>query len=316
MKFISGRAMVLSALCLTPVTCMAAIDEDSVRQGAGAALYLSKDNEGFVTQRAAIEYLPKYKHADSLTGFRYTTHHFEQNDWSRSGQQISILHRETDPATANGWQAEGGFFRQGQHDLFTADANYRRMLAERTGLELFLSRDWVETANALDKGIHFTFSGIALEQGLGAHVTVVGIGGRQNFSDGNARNHRRLKLIVQPDLDLGLTLQARYRAYDSSSENVGRNYFNPGHYEESMLALAWRKKIQGWNASVTAGYGQQKVGDDPRTATHLLEVGLQSPINRTDSFRMRGGLNSNGSFNGPNYRYRYLLAEWIIGFPD
>jgi len=109
---------------------------------------LSRDNEGFSIQRLAVEYLPVFRNGDALTGGRYTVHHFEQNDWSRSGQQITVMHRAIDPATANGWQLEAGLSRQGGHDLLSLDGNYHATLAERSGLELFVNRDWVETRNA------------------------------------------------------------------------------------------------------------------------------------------------------------------------
>ena len=136
----------------------------------------------------------------------------------------------------------------------------------------------------------------------------------QNFSDSNARNHRRLKLIFQPNLDSGLTLQARYRAYNSTSEDVGGAYFNPEQYTEKMLALGWRKKIEGWSLNLTTGIGQQKIADDPNSATHLIEGGLQSPPSPNYSVRLRAGLVQSASFNSPNYRYKYLQTEWIIPF--
>ncbi|MGN5477379.1 hypothetical protein ACTMU2_12180 [Cupriavidus basilensis] len=150
--------------------------------------------------------------------------------------------RKLDPATLNGWTLEGGIFTQGGHTLATVDGGYRLALAKRTSLEVFVNRDWVETQTALDRGVHYTFGGVALDQGIGPHVTVVGVAGQQYFSDGNRRDHGRLRLIYQPSLDLGLTLQARFRAYHSSQEDVGRAYFNPDHYSESMLAVGWRQR--------------------------------------------------------------------------
>ena len=311
MKYMLSKRLALFALCLASASGMAASDDESFKQAAGAALLVSGDTENFSIQQAAVEYLPKYKHAELLTGFRYTTHHFEQNDWQRSGQQVTFLHRNIVPATANGWQMGVGLFHQGGHNLLTVDGNYRVALGERTGLELFINQDWVKTATALNNGTHFTFPGLALEQGLGSHITLVGLGGQQNFSDGNSRTHGRFKLIVQPNLDLGMTLQARYRTYTSSSEDVGGAYFNPSGYEEAMLALGWRQKVHGWNARLTVGTGQQKVAGNPRTPTRLLEVGIQSPLNRTYSLRLHGGLNQSASFNGPDYRYNYLQIEWI-----
>jgi len=310
----AGKGAISLALSLASALGIAAGDNDSAAPGAGTALYLSKDNEGFYTQRAAAEYLPSFKHGDSLTGVRYTAHYFEQGDWSRNGRQLTFLHRDIDPRTANGWQLETGLFQQGGHDLLTLDGNYRVPLAERTALELFINRDWVETANALDRGINFTYAGGGVEQGFGPRVTVVGLAGRQDFSDGNYRNHGRVRLIIQPDLDLGLTLQARYRVYTSSSDDVGGAYFNPNRYDETLLAIGWRQRLLSWTGRLIAGAGRQHVADDPSTPTHLVEINVQSPPVHDSFFRVRGGLNQSASFNGPDYRYRYLQGELIVGF--
>jgi hypothetical protein len=314
MKSLSKKCVVSLALSLASASGMAAGDNDNFAPGAGAALYLSKDNEGFFTQRTAVEYLPRFKHGESLTGVRYTGHYFKQGDWSRSGEQLTFLHRDIEPATANGWQLDSGLFHQGGHDLLTADGNCRAALAERTALEVFVNRDWVETANALDKGVHFTYAGGGVEQGFGPHVTVIGLAGYQSFSDANSRNHGRIRLIIQPDLDLGLTLQARYRVYTSSSEDVGGAYFNPSRYDEAMLAIGWRQRLLGWTTRLTAGAGRQHVADDPSTPTRLLEIGAQSPPIHAYSIGLRGGFNQSASFNGPDYRYRYLQGELIVGF--
>jgi hypothetical protein len=282
--------------------------------GAGAALYVSKDNENFTTRRIAAEYLPTFNHGDSLTGVRYNQHYYEQGDWSRNGEQITLVHRDIDPATANGWQLDAGAFQQGGHAMLTLDGSFRRPLASSTALELFVDREWVETAPALDRGVHFTFAGGGLEQGLGSHVTVFGIAGYQDFSDGNSRNHGRVRVIVQPDLDLGLTLQARYRVYTSSQEDVGSAYFNPSRYDETLLAVTYRKRFMRWTGYAIAGAGRQHVADDPWTPTRLYEAWVQSPPVHAYSLRARAGYNKSASFNGPDYRYHYLLGELIIGF--
>jgi hypothetical protein len=282
-------------------------------QGVGALADFSADSESFNIRRVGVEMLPNFSHADFLGGVKYTDHHYEQNNWSRDGRQLSLLYRQIDTATANGLQLEAGVFSQGAHDLLTADANYRTPLAASTALEVFVNREWVETSAALDKGVSFTFGGFAIDHVLDRHFTLVGVAGLQNFSDDNFRNHGRVKLIYQPDPDLGLTLQLRYRAYTSSSSDVGGAYFNPGQYDETMLALGWRQRVSGWVANLTAGAGQQKVASDPYTPTLLLELGLQSPVkNRSYSFRLRAIMNQSASFNGPDYRYNLLHGEWIL----
>jgi hypothetical protein len=304
-------ALLLFALAGGPAL---AVGDDLAAPGAGAGFYLSKDNESFTTRRLAAEYLPRFAHGDSLTGVRATAHYYEQGDWSRHGEQVALVHRNIDPATANGWQLDAGAFQQGGHAMLTLDGSYRRPLAARTALELFVDREWVETAPALDRGVHFTLAGGGVEQGMGPHVTVIGLAGYQDFSDGNSRTHGRVRVIVQPDLDLGLTLQARYRAYTSSADDVGGAYFNPSRYDETLLAVAWRQRFMRWTGYLIAGAGRQHVADDPWTPTRLYEASVQSPPVHAYSLRARAGYNRSASFNGPDYRYHYLLGELIVGF--
>lgn len=297
-----------SAADVSPADAQAA--DDLARRGAGATIFMSHDNDNFTTQRIGAEYLAPYERIEALTGVRLTELHYGRDNWSRDGQQVSVLHRNVEPATAKGWQLEAGLLRQGGHDALTADGFYRTTVFTHTGAELMLSRDVVETINALDRGIYFTLAGASMEQPLTPRLTVVGLGARQEFSDGNHRNHARLKLIFQPNLDLGLTLQMRYRTYTSS--DISLAYFNPSHYDESMLALGWRQRTLGWSGSLTVGAGEQHVANDPATSTRLLELAVQNPTNVGYGLRVSGGLNQSASFGGPNYRYSYLQAEWIL----
>lgn len=282
-------------------------------RGAGLLAFGASDSEGFDTRRAGVEYLPAFAGRDDFGGVRYAASRFAIDDWRRNAQQLSGVYRHIDPASTDGVQLEAGYARQGGHGLVTIDAGYRTPLAAGSSVELFVNRDWVETRRALDDGVSFTFAGAALEQTLGRHVTVVGVAGYQDFSDGNRRQHGRAKLIVQPLLDLGLTLQARYREYHSDAD-LARSYFNPARYDETMLALGWRKRVEGWMTSLTAGVGRQRVAGAERTPTRLLEAGLESPPRGTQSLRVRAGLNRSASFGGPDYTYRYAQAQWLIGF--
>lgn len=280
----------------------------------GTEFFFSDDSEGFQTRKLSAEFLPQYKHADDYLGIRGSAYQYKADDWSQDGQKISLIGRNIDSATANGWALEAGIVDQGDHTLFTFDGSYRTPLAEKTALEVFANRDWVETQPALEQGTNFTFIGAALDQGLGEHVTVVGVAGSQFFSDDNRRDHGRIRLIYQPSLDLGLTLQARYRTYQSSEEDVGREYFNPQDYQESMLALGWRQRFSGWSAGLTAGFGREKINQDSSQATRLFELNLQSPVRGSQFLRMNAGYNRSASFYGPDYDYRYIRGEWIVQF--
>lgn len=292
----------------------AATEEKVLDQGIGPEFLATSDSEGFRARRLSVEYFPSMEHADHLFGLRASDYRYSQDGWSRHGQKLSVLGRQLDPATLNGWTLDVGVFAQGGHTLLTADGGYRLSVAKRTSVEVFLNRDWVETRTALDRGVSYTFGGVAVDQGIGPHVTLVGVAGQQYFSDGNRRDHGRLRLIYQPSLDLGLTLQARFRAYRSTHEDVGRAYFNPEHYSESMLAIGWRQRYKGWVGSLVAGLGREKIVDAPLQPTKLFELSLQSPVRGAQSLRLRAGYNRSASFNGPNYHYRYVLGEWIVRF--
>jgi len=282
--------------------------------GAGISAFAADDSEGFATGRVSLGYLPAYTNRDIHTGVRVAGSHFAQDGWQRDAQQISVVHRDLDSATTDGLQVEAGFSRQGGHGLLTLDAGYRKALSAKTSVEVFLNRDWVETRRALDDGVRFTFGGAAVEQGIGEHVTVVGLAGYQDFSDGNHRTHGRLRLIVQPSLELGLTLQARVRTWRGAGDGTIRSYFNPARYDEAMLALGWRKRFSGNMASVTAGVGRQRVGDAERTATRLLEAAWETPVKARSSLRLRAGYNRSAAFGGPDYSYRYAQAELLMAF--
>ncbi|MFH7348511.1 hypothetical protein L1A45_07775 [Acinetobacter variabilis] len=289
-------------------------DQTASERAAGTEFFLSDDSEGFQTRKLSAEFLPQYEDADHYLGVRGSAYQYRADDWKRDGQKVSFIGRDIESATANGWTLEAGLFEQGDHTLLTFDGSYRTALAEKTAVELFANRDWVETQPALDAGTNFTFVGAALDQGLGEHVTLVGLAGTQFFSDDNHRDHGRLRLIYQPSLDLGLTLQARYRMYRSSEEDVGREYFNPEDYQESMLALGWRQRFAGWSAGLTAGFGREKINQDPSQSTRLFELNLQSPVRGSQFLRMNAGYNRSASFYGPNYDYRYIRGEWIVHF--
>lgn len=310
-EHVKRPSLVLVLLCLAPNLTAAAAPANP-DQGVGATLFASHDSEGFNTLALGLEYLPELQHANNLTGVRVSSRHYSQGSWSRDARQVALLKRAIDPATYNGWQLDAGLSEQGGHGMLTLDGGYHLPLAAKTGLDLFVDREWVEAQTALDKGVYFTFLGASVDQGLSEHWTVVGVAGRQDFSDSNSRDHYRAKLVYQPILDLGLTLQGRYRTYHSNLDNVGGVYFNPVDYDETLLAAGWRQRMQGWTLLLTAGAGTQHINHGPGTNTRLLELALDSPVRGDQFIRLRGGYSLGAAFGGPDYEYTWLQAEWIV----
>ncbi len=299
-----------AAALLLALPCFAA--QAGEARGLGGGYFVSHDTESFNTNALTVEYLPTFTHGSELSGVRVTQRDYTQRTWRRESQQVALLMRHVDPATANGWQLDAGLAAQGGHGTLTLDGSYHTPLAAKTGLDLFINRDWVETRAALDKGVDFTFAGGSLDQGIGEHWTVVGVAGTQLFSDGNSREHYRAKVVFQPMLDSALTLQLRYRTFHSGKLNVGGTYFNPVSYDETLFAAGWRKRIEGWVLRAAAGTGMQHVSGGPGSDTYLLELQLDSPYRGEQFVRLRGGYNQSAAFGGPNYGYTYLQGEWIF----
>lgn len=312
-----GNQMKYSALISIVAACSSvAVPALAESPAAGAGYYLSGDAEGFVSHRASVDGIVGYQHLDSKTGLRYTDYLFSQNGWSRSGQQLRLVANRVDRKSFDGWNVEAGMFSQSTHDLWTLNASYRKSLAGGPAIEVFANRDFVETQTALNQGTHFNFGGASVDIPVGPHVTLVGLAGYQAFSDDNNRRHLRARAIWQPSLDLGLTLQLRYRWYDNSKADVGGAYFNPGRYQEGMLVVGWKQRIGDWRTSLLAGAGRQQIASDTSTLAQLLEASAEKQVGRY-ALRLRAGYSRAAAAtqtNDPDYWYRYAVGELVVPF--
>lgn len=281
----------------------------------GTGFWQSTDSEAFVSRRTSLDGIAHYQHLDNKVGARYTQYDFSKPGWSRQAQQLKIVANRFDRQTLDGWSIESGVFQTADKSLITLDATLRQTLAPGRTIEWFANRDLIETATAIENGTYFNFAGVSADFQVNPQWTLVGLAGYQQFSDDNQRRHARGRLIFQPWLDTGLTAQLRYRYFDSSLDNVGGAYFNPTRYQETMLALGWRKRIGNWRHAATAGIGQQVIGANAATTTHLLEASSERQGTGW-ALRLRGGYSDAASLasSDPNYWYRYLSLDLAIPF--
>ncbi|MEG1971256.1 MAG: hypothetical protein RR101_14185 [Burkholderiaceae bacterium] len=302
-------------LCLSLALSAAAAAQQPItaidfEPGAGAGLLFTRDSDGFDMQRTTVEAVPYLRDANHFAGLRLSRSTFKQEGWRRHGTRVTLAGRHVNAIDSTGWQGEIGVQEQNEHRLLTFDGAYRHEWQPGTGIEFFASRDWIETRPALDQGRSFTFAGAALDQVLSPHFTVAAVLGHQAFSDHNARNHGRARLIYQPSLDLGLTVQARYRTYRSREDDVGGAYFNPGRYQEAMAAIGWRQNFHGWQTYLLAGLGREKIDSDSGQTTRLASIDIKSPWRGLQFFKLGAGFMHNSANWGPGYDYRYLNLEW------
>ena len=301
-------------LCLLTMLTLSSLQAQDKTRAAGGEIFLSEDSERFSTRRSSVLLpLNGFQHLDYMSGLRYGSVNYTQDGWSRSGQQLNVFHHRMDTRTWSGWMINGGVLQQGGRDTAMLDASYRKALSTQSGVEIFANRDVVETRSALDQGLAFSFVGVGGDAGITPHWTVTGMVGHQAFNDGNDRRHFRSRLIYQPNLDLGMTIQLRYRYFDSSQSDVGNAYFNPERYDEGMLAVGWRHRVRGWKTHLVAGAGRQRINEDGQTPTQLLEASVERQ-EKAYALRLRLGHTRSASFGGPDYRRTYANMEFVIPF--
>lgn len=272
------------------------------------------DSEGFNTARYVTGLLPLYEHGDRYTGVEYLRNQFSQNGWRSSANETRLITKAINPRSALGYNLNIGYNRENSFGLLTTDSQYSFNIGDSARAEVMVTRDRVETQNAITNNIYYTLTGASLEYKPFERVTLVGMGGDMFFSDTNTRAFMRLKAIYDLIPDYGVTAQLRYRQYHDRNVNVTNNYFNPGNYYEGMFALGVRKRIHGWMLNGTAGLGQQGINNQSTTTTQLLELGATSPMSGNLFFRSRLGYGKSAGFLGPDYSYQYVMEELIYSF--
>jgi len=277
-------------------------------------ILISSDSEGFETRKISLGYLPFYEHGDRNIGLKLENKAFTQSDWSTHSNQISFVNKAINPRTGLGYSVNLGVNNLGNQTLVTTDSQYSFRLADKTKLEFILNRDWVETQKSLDQHIHYTMIGANVEQEIISRLSAMLMVGDMVFSDSNSRPFIRAKLVADVLPDYGLNVQLRYRKYHSTNLDVERNYFNPENYQETMVAIGYRKRVKGWILAGTLGLGRQYIDETPSTQTKLLELNATSPFVGDIFFRTRMGYSQSGGFQGPDYTYKYLMEELVFTF--
>lgn len=277
--------------------------------------YFSSDSEGFSSYRYQASFLPLYEHGEKYSGISYRHNYFTQGNWRSSAEQYMLLTKAINPRTGLGYSVNLGYNTENGHQLITTDSYYAFQVLDSTKAEIFVNRDRVETQNSLTNGIYYTLGGASIEQQIVDQLSIILMGANMYFSDTNTRPILRAKLIYDLVPDYGLTAQLRYRQFRDTNVNVPNNYFNPSSYNETMLALGVRRKIEGWMLGGTGGVGRQSVNQGPATTTQLYELTATSPVaSNSYYFKTRGGYGKSAGFQGPNYFYRYIMEELIIPF--
>lgn len=280
-------------------------------------LYASRDADGFSMQRAGAGALLRYENASDYWGAAAAHARYAQDGWSRTGQRLTGLYRHQVAPTGEGLVVEAGASTVAGHTAAVGELTYNRRVGASTGIELLAARDWVDTRLAIEDGIAATFAAASVEQSLGPRLSAIALAGRQHFSDGNDRDHLRGRLIFGLLPEHGLTLQLRHRRYRADDITVPRRYFNPERYEETLVALALRRRVAtdagSWLVMASAGGGRERIDRSVRNSTSLFELRAEGPLAGDVQLRVRAThQRASGFASGPDYWFSQIGAMLIV----
>jgi len=275
--------------------------------------FISSDNENFRSEKFRLGYMPRYEHPDRYAGFSLQTNYYKQDDWSTRGEQIGVVTKAINPRTGLGYNLNLNLSRINGHELLTTESSWGFRINDKTTAEFFVGSEWVETQAALEDGVHYQLIGAAIDYQLTERLSVGAVAGGMFFSDNNDRPFLRLRAVYELLPEHGITLQLRHRQHETRKDSP--YYFSPERYEETMLALGMRKRVNGWVLTGLAGLGEQRVDRANGTRTELLEFSATSPIMNKVFFRFRAGYTTSaGLVDDPDYSYSYLNGELIVRF--
>ena len=274
----------------------------------------SSDSDGLNIRKAFAAALPSYSNGLKWQGVELQEQRYQQNGNTLSGHGVNYTAQDLDAHTGMGYSLKVGANQGPTKTTAIGEWNYNRAYNAQLHWGVFASRDWVESMNALQQGIHYDLVGGNVDYQVHPRVTVVGSFAQTHFSDGQDRQQQRARAVWDAWPDQGITLQWAYKHQlgDANGATSG-NYFNPDRLNESMGIIGWRRRFEGWQWYARLGEGRQTVNNDGSTPARLAELQLTSPVHGSSYFKLRVGRSETSGLYSSNagYVYRYLDAQWI-----
>jgi len=299
----------------TPVPVMAQPAEPSPVLAIGLPLLnFSRDSDQFKIEKVAFGIYPWKEHAAHYTGIELQAARYRQDDWSANGQALHFVHKDVDAASGLGNLVRIGYSVVGGHRLLATESEISRATGTSTRLSGFVSRDWVEAQAALDRGVYFTLVGAGIEQRLLPRLSGVISLAHTLFSDANAREQAKFRLIWDAWPQHGVTLQFQRRQAWGNDDAFPRLYFNPSRYTEDMALLGWRERWKGWQFAALLGLGSQQVNQAAHEPTRLVDLSLSSPPEANWQVRGRVGLRESAGAAAAQSVYHFMQLDVVYAF--
>ena len=276
--------------------------------------YLSNDSEGLNISKIGGGIYPNYSDPGHFIGISYQHNYYSQNSWSRNGNQYGLIYNNYNLKDLSGYNINLNVNTLNGSHLLVTDSQLNFKINQTTYTQLIINRDRIETQPSIDNGIFYTLTGISIDHQILNRLSLIGLLGMMNISDGNNRWLVKAKVIYDLFPNQGVNFQLRYRQFRDTNTQLPNYYFNPDYYSESLAGFGTRQRISGWVMSGFIGFGRQYVTGIPSSATKLLEASVDSPVYSRVFFRARAGYINAGEFQGPSYSYRYWMNDIIFTY--
>ncbi|HEY3554002.1 MAG TPA: hypothetical protein VGL67_02745, partial [Casimicrobiaceae bacterium] len=113
----------------------------------------------------------------------------------------------------------------------------------------------------------------------------------------------------------GVNVQARWRQYESSRQDVGGAYFNPERYRQWQGAIAVRRRLAGWLLSGSFGAGRETINGTDSHPVRVAELRAEGALGdhaRLVFYALYS--RTTGYVDAPDYAYRQVGITLIHTF--
>lgn len=272
--------------------------------------FYSSDSDDFSQTKYATTVM--YGSSSLEQGVEVSETRFSAPSWDESGSAMGYV--ICGGEVGGEFQLKAGITTYSSgHDNITGSGNLEMPIDKKTSAEFFFERNIVDSRASIDIGNMYTYAGGAVTREFTDRFSMVGLGGVQNYDDGNNRFHIRTKISYNLFPDYGIYSQAQLRYYHDTDKNVNGLYHNPSDFGSGLLGLGLRKffPASGWKTGLFAGGGSANT-DGELESIFLVQFFVEKKIKTSRYFRIDAVRDENGGAG--NYSYNSILCTFRVEF--
>lgn len=287
-------------------------------KGALVDSVATRDTDDFKRGTMRAGFSLHYASPDEFVALGVSRDKFRQQGWSTSVNSLLLAGRKVDSRTGAGYSGRLAVTTNTPKTQIHGDINWNVRLSETTGLEVLASRDAVESAEALQRGILYNFLAISVDYAPSERLTLVALPTYQRFTDGNALTGWRARGIYGLLPEHGLSLVADGRTFDSSKHG-DTPYFSPEHYSRAELGLRLRRSFEHWRVQAKAVAGKEWI-DHGAIENPTWQFSFSARRSFANEVVLGGEFayyraSDSSSNNRGNDSYAWLLARLFLSIP-